>query len=257
MTTLFSALDWRAMSREALDLGLNNGVAVSGSTDMVAGWEQRFPQTLDNYVLILKPSDVSTAQAQRVVDGVAKQFGGIKAQNKAQFKASQVAQFNQILGLVYVLLLFAVIIALVGIVNTLALSIYERTERSAVTDGLTGLYNHAFFLQALRQEVLRSKRHGLRAALLLLDLDNFKQVNDERGHVGPRRCVQWSGAGHSVAMDRAAGHDQRQSEPHRLVTERIHPHRRRQRCDRCVEDQWHQHPGRLDRLQLHDRRDWR
>src|SRR4051812_15633286 len=41
MTTLFSAVDWRAMSQEARDLGLNNGVAVPGSVDMVAGWEQR------------------------------------------------------------------------------------------------------------------------------------------------------------------------------------------------------------------------
>ena len=41
MTALFSALDWRAMSQEVRDLGLNNGVAVSGSGDMVAGWEQR------------------------------------------------------------------------------------------------------------------------------------------------------------------------------------------------------------------------
>src|SRR3954463_4605134 len=54
MTTLFSAVDWRAMSQEARDLGLNNGVAVPGSVDMVAGWEQRsadvrkrFPGHLD------------------------------------------------------------------------------------------------------------------------------------------------------------------------------------------------------------------
>lgn len=94
----------------------------------LTGWEQRFPQTLDNFVVILKPSDVSTAQAQRVVDNVAREIGGIKAENQAQYKASQVAQFNQILGLMYVLLLFAVFIALIGIVNTLALSIYERTR---------------------------------------------------------------------------------------------------------------------------------
>src|SRR3954451_11623168 len=54
MTTLFSTLDWRAMSQEARDLGFNNGVAVPGSVDMVAGWEQRsgemrkrFPGHLD------------------------------------------------------------------------------------------------------------------------------------------------------------------------------------------------------------------
>ena len=94
----------------------------------LAGWEQHFPQTLDSYVIILKPADVSAAQAQKVVNGVAAHFGGINAQNKAQFKATQLSQFDQILGLVYVLLLFAVVIALVGIVNTLALSIYERTR---------------------------------------------------------------------------------------------------------------------------------
>jgi diguanylate cyclase (GGDEF)-like protein len=74
------------------------------------------------------------------------------------------------------------------------ISIFERTERSAVSDGLTGLYNHAYLLQALRQEVLRSKRHGLKAALMLLDLDDFKRVNDERGHVEGDRVLMKAAA---------------------------------------------------------------
>ena len=78
--------------------------------------------------------------------------------------------------------------------KVIELAIYERTERSAVTDGLTGLYNHAYFLQTLRQEVLRSKRHGLKAALLLLDLDDFKRVNDERGHVEGDRVLMKAAA---------------------------------------------------------------
>ncbi|SHG86739.1 alpha/beta hydrolase [Bradyrhizobium erythrophlei] len=41
MSTLFSALDWRSMSQEERDLGLNNGVAVKGSVEMVGGCEQR------------------------------------------------------------------------------------------------------------------------------------------------------------------------------------------------------------------------
>jgi acetyl esterase/lipase len=41
MPTLFSTLDWRAMSQEDRDRGLNNGVAVPGSIDLVAGWELR------------------------------------------------------------------------------------------------------------------------------------------------------------------------------------------------------------------------
>ncbi len=74
------------------------------------------------------------------------------------------------------------------------IAMYERTERSAVSDGLTGLFNHAYLLQALRQEVLRSKRHGLRAALMLLDLDDFKRVNDERGHVEGDRVLMRAAA---------------------------------------------------------------
>jgi acetyl esterase/lipase len=41
MTTPFDAPDWRTMSQQDRDLGLNNGLAVAASTDMVAGWEQR------------------------------------------------------------------------------------------------------------------------------------------------------------------------------------------------------------------------
>ena len=70
---------------------------------------------------------------------------------------------------------------------------YERTERSAVTDGLTGLYNHAYLLQALRREVLRSKRHELKTSLVLFDLDDFKRINDTLGHLeGDRVLVRVS-----------------------------------------------------------------
>ncbi len=41
MTTPFDAPDWRGMTQEDRDRGLNNGVAVAGSGDMVAGWDRR------------------------------------------------------------------------------------------------------------------------------------------------------------------------------------------------------------------------
>jgi len=59
----------------------------------------------------------------------------------------------------------------------------ERTERSAVTDPLTRLYNRRFFARALALEIRRSHRYALRLSLLMLDLDGFKRLNDEHGHM--------------------------------------------------------------------------
>lgn len=62
------------------------------------------------------------------------------------------------------------------------LSELEMTERSAVTDSLTELYNRRYFENSLDIEVRRSERYGLCLALLMLDLDSFKAVNDLYGH---------------------------------------------------------------------------
>jgi acetyl esterase/lipase len=49
MTTPFCDLDWRAMSQQERDLGLNNGVAVEGSADLVAGWDRRSAEARARY----------------------------------------------------------------------------------------------------------------------------------------------------------------------------------------------------------------
>jgi putative ABC transport system permease protein len=55
-------------------------------------------------------------------------YPNLKIQTRAQFQQSQQAQLNDLLGLVYVLMALAVVIALIGIVNTLMLSVFERTH---------------------------------------------------------------------------------------------------------------------------------
>jgi len=60
--------------------------------------------------------------------------------------------------------------------------VYGAVEQMAVTDGLTGLYNRRYFQQALERELSRADRGGGSLALLLLDIDHFKVLNDTYGH---------------------------------------------------------------------------
>ncbi len=55
-------------------------------------------------------------------------------------------------------------------------------ERRANTDGLTGLANRRHFLDVLEREIERADRYGRPLALIMLDLDHFKRVNDNYGH---------------------------------------------------------------------------
>lgn len=52
----------------------------------------------------------------------------------------------------------------------------------AQIDGLTGLYNRAYFEQRLAQELLATARYQRLVSLILIDLDHFKQINDSFGH---------------------------------------------------------------------------
>jgi diguanylate cyclase (GGDEF)-like protein len=59
---------------------------------------------------------------------------------------------------------------------------YEEIRRLTFIDGLTAAYNHRFFQDALAKEVHRSARAGREFALAMLDIDNFKRINDTFGH---------------------------------------------------------------------------
>ena len=59
----------------------------------------------------------------------------------------------------------------------------ERLERLAVTDALTGLHNRRHFHQRLQEEYQRSKRYALPLACVMFDIDDFKKINDNYGHL--------------------------------------------------------------------------
>ena len=61
--------------------------------------------------------------------------------------------------------------------------LHDTVKRQAVTDELTGLFNHRRFQEVIANEVERTKRGGPGMGLIMLDIDNFKRVNDTYGHM--------------------------------------------------------------------------
>jgi diguanylate cyclase (GGDEF)-like protein len=74
-------------------------------------------------------------------------------------------------------LTLAVLLTLVAILARI-----NRLQLHALFDAVTGLRNHRYFQVRLRDELNRSDRHGAPTSLIMLDLDDFKQVNDRWGH---------------------------------------------------------------------------
>jgi diguanylate cyclase (GGDEF)-like protein len=61
--------------------------------------------------------------------------------------------------------------------------LHETIQRQAVTDELTGLFNHRRFQEVMATEVERTRRFGQELGVIMLDIDNFKRVNDTYGHL--------------------------------------------------------------------------
>ena len=100
----------------------------SGFTNYVitiGAYEKNFTDQLDYQVYVSTKGGV-TPENTAAIKQVMKQYPGPKVETRDQYKATQAQQINQFLNLVYVLLFFAIVIALFGIANTLGLSIIER-----------------------------------------------------------------------------------------------------------------------------------
>jgi diguanylate cyclase (GGDEF)-like protein len=66
----------------------------------------------------------------------------------------------------------------------------DQLQDLAITDKLTGLRNRRLFDERLAEEILRATRYGKQLSLLLLDIDDFKRINDTRGHAAGDRVLQ-------------------------------------------------------------------
>jgi two-component system, cell cycle response regulator len=60
---------------------------------------------------------------------------------------------------------------------------HEEIYRMTILDGLTGIHNKRYFLEFVDRELAGAKRHGHALSLVMFDIDYFKKVNDEHGHL--------------------------------------------------------------------------
>jgi diguanylate cyclase (GGDEF)-like protein len=62
------------------------------------------------------------------------------------------------------------------------IKLFEKIQRQATTDGLSSLVNHKTFYEILEKELWRSRRYGGQISLIMVDVDNLKNINDVYGH---------------------------------------------------------------------------
>jgi len=61
--------------------------------------------------------------------------------------------------------------------------LYEKIQEMAITDGLTGIYVRRHLLERFQEELERSEKHKFNLSFLMVDIDHFKECNDEYGHL--------------------------------------------------------------------------
>jgi putative ABC transport system permease protein len=105
------------------DNQLNGGYLLS-----LADYQKGYSTQFDTMVIAKASQGVSAATARGAIDKVAAAFPNVQVQDMTQYKQRTAKQLDQLLNLVRSLLAFAIVIALFGIVNTLALSVLERVR---------------------------------------------------------------------------------------------------------------------------------
>ncbi len=93
-----------------------------------AAWTAHSTYSIDLLNLVSLDRGADLEKVRKAVDDLGEEFGAPEAQTRTEYADEAAGQVQQLLGIVYVLLALSIVIALMGIANTLALSIHERTR---------------------------------------------------------------------------------------------------------------------------------
>ena len=91
-------------------------------------WDQYFASTQNRFVSVVTAEGVSQSEASVALEAVVADYPQVELQSKQEFNDSQIGTINQVVTIVNVFLALALVIAFMGIANTLALSVIERTK---------------------------------------------------------------------------------------------------------------------------------
>ncbi|MDQ1396611.1 MAG: putative transport system permease protein [Acidimicrobiaceae bacterium] len=94
----------------------------------IPAYDANFTAHADTYVVVSRAPGFSKTQTRQAVERVLKDFPTAQLMTRQEFSGSMLHEISKTLNLIYVLLAMAVVIALFGIANTLALSVFERTR---------------------------------------------------------------------------------------------------------------------------------
>jgi putative ABC transport system permease protein len=103
--------------------GPSNGYAIS-----LAAYDANVANPVDNYLAVDNAPGYSTEQVRHAIEKALADYPNADVMTRDEFKGSMASQIDRMLNLIYVLLFMALAIALFGIANTLALSVFERTR---------------------------------------------------------------------------------------------------------------------------------
>jgi putative ABC transport system permease protein len=105
----------------------SGGSPFGSLTISAAEWDKQVPQPRNLYSF-LKMEGGATEENQAALDGALRDFPNAKAQTREEFIDNQISGLRSILNILYVLLALSIVVSLFGIVNTLVLTVFERTR---------------------------------------------------------------------------------------------------------------------------------